>query len=307
MGYGPLDDPEQLIATIRAAVERNLTFIDTAEVYGPWVNEEIVGRAIAPLRDRVFLATKFGWDIDQTTGIARGGVNSRPEQIRSAVSGSLKRLGVERIDLLYQHRVDPSVPIEDVAGTVRDLIAEGKVGHFGMSEAGVGSIRRAHEVQPVAALQSEYSLWTREPETTHFPTLRELGIAFVPFSPLGRGFLTGKIDATTPLADTDFRNKVPRFAPEARARNQAFVQRLAAIARRLGCTPAQLALGWILAREDWIIPLFGTRRVERLDENLGALNVKLTPDDVAEIDGLSATHRIEGARYPDDILRLSNL
>ena len=307
MGYGDPIDRQEMIALIRAAVERGVTLFDTAEAYGPFRNEELVGEALEPFRGQVAIATKFGWDIDPETGVHRGGVNSRPEQIRRAVEGSLRRLRVDCIDLLYQHRVDPDVPMEDVAGTVSELIAEGKAQHFGLSEAGPRSIRRAHAVQPVTALQSEYSLWTREPERDVMPVLRELGIGFVPFSPLGKGFLTGKIDASTQFDGSDFRNRIPRFAPEAREANRGLVEGLAEVARRKGATPAQLALAWLLAKEPWIVPLFGTRRVDRLEENLGALSVTLSPDEFDEIDRLSADFEVQGERYPEDIMRRSGL
>lgn len=307
MGYGdPIDRPE-MIALIRAAVERGVTLFDTAESYGPFRNEELVGEAIEPFRARVAIASKFGWDIDSETGVHRGGVNSRPEQIRRAVEGSLRRLRVDCIDLLYQHRVDPDVPMEDVAGTVRDLIAEGKARHFGLSEAGPQSIRRAHAVQPVTALQSEYSLWTRDPEKDVMPVLKELGIGLVPFSPLGRGFLTGRIDPSTRFDASDFRNRIPRFAPEAREANRALVEGLGAVARRKRATPAQVALAWLLAKQPWIVPLFGTRRVDRLEENLGALAVTLSPEEFGEIDDLSAGFEVQGERYPDDMLQRSGL
>ena len=285
MGYGDPIDREEMITLLRAAVERGVTLIDTAESYGPFRNEELVGEALVPVRSQVVIATKFGWDIDPDTGVHHGSVNSRPEHIRRAVEGSLRRLRIDCIDLLYQHRVDPGVPMEDVAGTVRDLIAEGKARHFGLSEAGPDSIRRAHAIQPVTALQSEYSLWTREPERDVMPVLQELGIGFVPFSPLGKGFLTGKIDASTTFDPTDFRNKIPRFSPEARAANRALVDGLAALAGRKGATPAQVALAWLLAKAPWIVPLFGTRRIDRLEENLGAVAVSLSTDEFAEIDG----------------------
>ncbi|WP_394177750.1 aldo/keto reductase [Yoonia maritima] len=307
MGYGELRDRDGLIAVLRAAVEQGVTLIDTAEVYGPWINEELVGEALAPLAGSVKIATKFGWDIDQKTGVHRGGVNSRPEQIRSAVDGSLKRLGVEKIDLLYQHRVDPDVPMEDVAGTVADLISSGKVAHFGLSEAGEQSIRRAHAVCPVTALQSEYSIWTREPEQEVFPVLEELNIGLIPFSPLGKGFLTGKIDTSTQLDQTDFRGKIPRFLADARGKNALLVNGLGVIATRVGCTTAQLALAWMLAKRPWIVPLFGTRNLGRLSENLGAANVVLLPTDVAEIDRLSDDFNVQGERYPEEIMKLSGL
>jgi len=307
MGYGDAIAGQDMIALIRAAVERGVTFFDTAEFYGPFRNEEIVGEALEPFRDRVVIATKFGWDIDHETGVHRGGVNSRPEQIRRAVEGSLRRLRVDRIDLLYQHRVDPDVPMEDVAGTVKELIAEGKARHFGLSEAGPQSIRRAHAVHPVTALQSEYSLWTREPEREVMPVLKELGIGFVPFSPLGKGFLTGKIDVNTEFDQWDFRNRIPRFAPEARQANKALVDGLAEVARRKGATAAQVALAWLLAKEPWIVPLFGARKVERLDENLGGSRVTLSPEEFAEIDRLSGGFEVQGDRYPEDMIKRSGL
>lgn len=296
-GYGPAVDNATGIALIRAAVERGVTFFDTAEIYGPFANELLVGEALAPFRGKVAIATKFGFDIDPATGERRGGVNSRPERIRQAVEGSLRRLGIESIDLLYQHRVDPAVPIEDVAGTVKELIAAGKVRHFGLSEASARTIRRAHAVLPVSALQSEYSLFWREPEAEIIPTLEELGIGFVPFSPLGKGFLTGKIDETTTFAADDFRNTVPRFAPEARRANHALVDLLGAIATRKGGTPAQVALAWLLARKPWIVPIPGTTRAHRLEENLGAMALTLTPGDLAEIEQAAAQVELRGARY----------
>ncbi|AKR55075.1 aldehyde oxidase [Devosia sp. H5989] len=304
MGYGKsrdIPDRDQMITLLRSAVERGMNFFDTAEVYGPWTNEEMIGEAFAGMRDRVIIATKFGWDIDQQTGEHRGGVNSQPAQIRKSVEGSLKRLGTDYIDLYYQHRVDPDVPMEDVAGVVKDLIAEGKVRYFGLSEAGAGSIRKAHAVQPVAALQSEYSLWTREPEAEIIPTLEELGIGLVPFSPLGKGFLTGTIDANSTFADNDTRSRIPRFAPEAREANQALVALIRAIGERHGATPAQVALAWLLAQKPWIVPLFGTRSLVRFDENIGALKVALTPADLEEIE--AANVRIQGARYPEEQMR----
>jgi aryl-alcohol dehydrogenase-like predicted oxidoreductase len=296
-GLGPAIGREQAIALIRAAVERGVTLFDTAQVYGPFTNEEIVGEALAPFRGRVAIATKFGFDIGED-GTTRG-LNSRPEHIRAMTEGSLRRLGVDVIDLYYQHRVDPNVPIEDVAGTVRDLIAEGKVKHFGLSEAGVGTIRRAHAVQPVTALQSEYSLWWREPEQEILPTLEELGIGFVPFSPLGKGFLTGKIDETTTFDSNDFRNTVPRFAPENRKANQAVVALVGAIAARKRVTPAQLALAWVLAQRPWIVPIPGTTKLHRLEENLGAVNVELTRDDLREIDAAASRIVVHGHRYSE--------
>ncbi|HEX9105941.1 MAG TPA: aldo/keto reductase [Longimicrobiales bacterium] len=296
-GYGPAVERGQAIALLRAAVERGVTFFDTAEVYGPWANEEVVGEALEPFAGEVVIATKFGWDIDPETGVHRGGVNSRPEQIRRAVEGSLRRLRVDAIDLYYQHRVDPAVPIEDVAGTVRELVQQGKVKHFGLSEAGARTIRRAHAVQPVVALQSEYSLFWREPEAEILPTLEELGIGFVPFSPLGKGFLTGKIDESTTFDAKDFRNTVPRFTPENRKANQALVDLLARIAGAKQATLAQVALAWLLARKPWIVPIPGTSKLHRLDENLGALNVELTADELRQVDAAAAAIRLQGARY----------
>ncbi|RYE08449.1 MAG: aldo/keto reductase [Hyphomicrobiales bacterium] len=310
MGYGKarqIPDRAEMIVLLRQAVDRGMDFFDTAEVYGPWTNEEMVGEAFKPIRSQVKIATKFGWNIDQTTGDHLGGVNSRPEQIRSAVDGSLKRLGTDYIDLLYQHRVDPGVPMEDVAGVVKELIAAGKVRHFGLSEAGAKSIRRAHAVQPVTALQSEYSLWTRQPETDILPTLEELGIGFVPFSPLGKGFLTGTIDAATPLDASDFRSKIPRFTPEARDTNQALIDLIRTVGERHGATPAQVALAWILAKKPWIVPLFGTRKLSRFEENIGALDVTLSSGDIAELDAGSAAIKIAGERYPEDGMKMVGL
>jgi aryl-alcohol dehydrogenase-like predicted oxidoreductase len=291
------------IALIRATVERGVTLFDTAEVYGPYTNEELVGEALAPVRDRVAIATKFGFDIDPQTGQQRG-LNSRPEHIRRAADASLKRLQTDRIDLFYQHRVDPAVPIEEVAGAVKDLIREGKVKCFGLSEAGVQTIRRAHAVQPVTALQSEYSLWWREPEAEVFPALAELGIGFVPFSPLGRGFLTGAIDENTKFESTDFRNGLPRFTPQARKANQTLVQAIGGIADRKGLTRAQIALAWVLAQEPWIVPIPGTTKLHRLEENIGAAAVELNADDLREIDGALSRLTIEGARYPEKLQKL---
>jgi aryl-alcohol dehydrogenase-like predicted oxidoreductase len=296
-GLGPAVDRRDGIALIRAAVERGVTFFDTAQVYGPFANEELVGEALAPFRDQVVIATKFGWEFDADG--KQTGLSSRPEYIRRMTEGSLKRLGVEAIDLYYQHRVDPDVPIEDVAGTIRDLIAEGKVKHFGLSEAGVRTIRRAHAVQPVTALQSEYSLWWREPEAEILPALEELGIGFVPFSPLGKGFLTGKIDETTTFDSTDFRNTVPRFSPENRRANQAVVELLGRIAAEKQATPAQIALAWLLARKPWIVPIPGTTRLHRLEENLGAAAVELTADDLRGIEDAAAEITVQGARYSE--------
>jgi len=297
--YPPFPDRGEMITMIRAAVERGVTFFDTAEVYGPFKNEELVGEALAPFRGKVVIATKFGFK-PSVPGEARwDGLDSRPEHIREAVEGSLKRLQVEAIDLLYQHRVDPAVPIDDVAGAVRDLIAQGKVKHFGMSEAGVQTIRRAHAVQSVTAVQSEYSLWWRRPEEELLPALEELGIGFVPFSPLGKGFLTGKIDANTKFDSTDFRNVVPRFTQKARAANQALVDLLRAIAGRRGATPAQIALAWLLAQKPWIVPIPGTTKLSRLEENIGAAALELTPGDLSEIESATSKITIEGARYPE--------
>jgi aryl-alcohol dehydrogenase-like predicted oxidoreductase len=297
-GYGPVTDRRQATTLIRAAVERGVTLFDTAQVYGPFTNEEVVGEALAPARERVVIATKFGFEFD-AGGKQTGALDSRPASIRRTTEDSLRRLQTDRIDLLYQHRVDPKVPIEDVAGTVKELIAEGKVRHFGLSEAGVRTIRRAHAVQPVAALQSEYSLWWREPEQEILPTLEELGIGFVPFSPLGKGFLTGKIDETTTFDATDFRNTVPRFAPENLKANQAVVDIVRAVAARKGATPAQLALAWVLAQEPWIVPIPGTTKLHRLEENLGAVNVELTPLDLREIDAAASTVEVYGHRYAE--------
>ena len=293
-GYGPAADRQEMISLIRAAVERGVTFFDTAQVYGPFTNEELVGEALEPVRDQVVIATKFGWDLE--SGENRG-LDSRPETIKRSVEGSLGRLRTDTIDLLYQHRVDPDVPIEDVAGAVKELIQDGKVKHFGLSEAGVQTTRRAHAVQPVAALQSEYSLWWREPEEAILPTLEELGVGFVPFSPLGKGFLTGTIDQNTTFDSTDFRNTVPRFDAEARKANMAFVELLTRIAEQKGATPAQIALAWLLAQRPWIVPIPGTTKLHRLDENFAAATVELTPDDLSEIE--DAHLAAEGARYSE--------
>jgi aryl-alcohol dehydrogenase-like predicted oxidoreductase len=298
-GLGPATDRAQAIALVRAAADRGVTLFDTAQVCGPFTNEDVVGEALEPYRGRVAIATKFGFDLDPVTGENRGGLNSRPEQIRAATDSSLRRLRVDAIDLYYQHRVDPNVPIEDVAGTVRDLIAEGKVKHFGLSEAGVRTIRRAHAVQPVTALQSEYSLWWREPEAEILPTLEELGIGFVPFSPLGKGFLTGKIDESTAFSSTDFRNTVPRFSPENRKANQAVVDAVSALATKKRATPAQIALAWVLAQKPWIVPIPGTTKLHRLEENLGAADVVLTSDDLRQIDAAVSEIPVQGARYPE--------
>lgn len=303
-GLGPAVDKQKGIALIRAAAEKGITFFDTAEVYGPWANEELVGEALAPYRGKVAIATKFGFEIDQQTGANLGGLNSRPERIKAVAEASLKRLQVEVIDLFYQHRVDPEVPIEDVAGAVKELIQAGKVRHFGLSEAGVKTIRRAHAVQPVAALQSEYSLFWREPEAEVIPTLEELGIGFVPFSPLGKGFLTGKIDETTTFDPTDFRNVVPRFTPEARKANLALVAVLRVLAENKGTTPARLALAWLLARKPWIVPIPGTTKLHRLEENLGAATLDLTPEDLATIEAATSKVELQGARYPEHLQKL---
>ena len=297
-GYGTPTDRPQAIALIRAAVERGVTFFDTAQIYGPFTNEDVVGEALEPVRDRVVIATKFGWDFD-ADGKPTGGLNSRPEFIRRMTDDSLRRLRTDTIDLYYQHRVDPDVPIEDVAGTVRDLIEQGKVRYFGLSEAGAVTIRRAHAVQPVTALQSEYSLWWREPEEKTFPVLEELGIGFVPFSPLGRGFLTGKIDETTTFDANDFRAGVPRFSAENRKANQAIVDLVRRIAEEKGATPAQIALAWLLAQKPWIVPIPGTTKLHRLDENLGAPSLQLTPADLREIDEATAGIAVHGARYSE--------
>jgi len=298
-GYGPAGDKQQMIALIRTAVERGVTFFDTAEVYGPFTNEELVGEAVAPLRDQVVIATKFGFKLDSD------GVDSRPEHIKEVAEASLKRLKIDVIDLFYQHRVDPDVPIEEVAGTVKDLIREGKVKHFGLSEAGAATIRRAHAVQPVTALQSEYSLWTRGPEVEVLPVLEELGIGFVPFSPLGRGFLTGKLDENTTFDSSDFRNKLPRFTPAARKANQALVDLIGKVAERKGATPAQIALAWLLAQKPWIVPIPGTTKRSRLEENIGAVHVELTPGDLQEIETAAAKIQVHGARYPEELDRLT--
>jgi aryl-alcohol dehydrogenase-like predicted oxidoreductase len=303
-GYGPAADKGEMIALIRKAVELGVTFFDTAEVYGPFTNEELVGEALAPFLGQVVIATKFGIKIDPS---GQQVVNSRPEHIRQSVEGSLKRLGVETIDLYYQHRVDPDVPIEDVAGTVKDLIREGKVKHFGLSEAGVKTIRRAHAVQPVAAVQSEYSLWWRRPEEELLPTLEELGIGLVPFSPLGKGFLTGKIDENTKFDSSDFRNIVPRFTPEARKENQALVDLLAQVAERKKATLAQVALAWLLAQKPWIVPIPGTTKLHRLEENIAAAAVELTPEELGKIDSAASKIAIQGERYPEALEKRTGL
>jgi aryl-alcohol dehydrogenase-like predicted oxidoreductase len=302
-GFGPPADKKEMISLIRTAVERGVTFFDTAEVYGAFTNEELVGEALSPIREKVVIATKFGFKIDPATG-KQAGLDSRPSHIKEVAEASLKRLKTEVIDLFYQHRVDPDVPIEDVAGAVKDLIREGKVKHFGLSEAGVQTIRRAHKVQPVAALQSEYSLWFREPEAEVIPTLEELGIGFVPFSPLGKGFLTGKISADTEFDKTDFRNIVPRFTPENRKANQAFVELLGRIAEQKKATPAQVALAWLLAQKPWIVPIPGTTKLHRLEENIGAVSVELTPEDLRQIESGASKITAQGARYPEALQKL---
>lgn len=303
-GYGPAADRQEMIGVIRAAVERGVTFFDTAEVYGPYTNEELVGEALAPFRDQVVIATKFGFKVDPAGGRPTG-VDSRPQHIKQVAEGSLKRLRVDALDLFYQHRVDPDVPIEDVAGAVKDLIREGKVKHFGLSEAAAETIRRAHTVQPVTAVQSEYSLWWKRPEAAVLPTLEELGIGFVPYSPLGKGFLTGKINGETTFAGSDLRSRIPRFTPEARKANQALVDLLGTIANRKKATPAQIALAWLLQQKPWIVPIPGTTKLVRLEENIGAAAVELTPDDLREIDGAVSNITVQGARYPEELERMT--
>ena len=309
--YGPPADKQEMIALIRAAVERGVTFFDTAEVYGPFTNEELVGEALAPFRGQVVIATKFGFDLDPKfdprgmQGPPR--LDSRPEHIKQVADASLKRLKIDAIDLFYQHRVDPNVPIEDVAGAVKELIRQGKVKHFGLSEAGAKTIRRAHAVQAVTAVQSEYSLWWRQPEEAVLPTLEELGIGFVPYSPLGKGFLTGKIDESTQFASTDFRNRIPRFTPDARKANQALVDLLGEVGRRKHATPAQIALAWLLARKPWIVPIPGTTKLSRLEENIGAAEIQLTADDLREIDNAASKITVHGARYPEELQRMTGL
>jgi aryl-alcohol dehydrogenase-like predicted oxidoreductase len=306
--YGPPKDKQEMTSVLRAAVERGITFFDTAEVYGPFLNEELVGEALAPFRKQVVIATKFGFDLsgsDHRPGAA--GLNSRPEHIKQAVEGSLKRLKMDVIDLLYQHRVDPNVPIEDVAGAVKDLIQAGKVKHFGLSEAGVQTIRRAHAVQPLTALQSEYSLWWRRQEAEVIPTLEELGIGFVPYSPLGKGFLTGKIDEHATFESSDFRSTLPRFTPEALKANQALINLLGSIAERKQATPAQIALAWLLAQKPWMVPIPGTTKLQRLDENIGALSVELTSGDLRDIDAAASKITVEGARYPERLEQMTGL
>jgi aryl-alcohol dehydrogenase-like predicted oxidoreductase len=305
--YGqPVDRPAS-VALIRAAVERGVTLFDTAEAYGPFTNEEVVGEALAPVRDQVVIATKFGFDIDPETGVRRGGVNSRPEHIKAVAEACLKRLKTDVIDLFYQHRVDPSVPIEDVAGTIKELIGEGKVKYFGLSEAGAKTIRRAHVVQPVTAVQSEYSLWYRGPEVEILPTLEELGIGFIPFSPLGAGFLTGAMDQATRFASSDFRANVPRFAPAALKANMALVALLRDVAKRKGATPAQIALAWLLAQKPWIVPIPGTTKVERLDENLGAVALELSADDLLGMDAAASRLKLQGDRLPAAAMKMTGL
>lgn len=303
--YGPPKDKQAMISLIRAAVERGVTFFDTAEVYGPYTNEELVGESLAPFRSQVVIATKFGWKIDPKAERGLAGLDSRPEHIKEVAEASLKRLKTDVIDLFYQHRVDPNVPIEDVAGAVKDLIREGKVKHFGLSEAGAKTIRRAHAVQPVAAVQSEYSLWYRNPEKEVLPTLEELGIGFVPYSPLGKGFLTGKIDENTTFDRSDFRSQLPRFTPEARKANQALVDLLNEIAQRKKATPAQVALAWLLAQKPWIVPIPGTTKLARLEENIGAAAIELTADDLRDIENAASQITVQGARYPEHIERMS--
>jgi len=309
--YGPPKDKQEMISLLHNAVERGITFFDTAEVYGPFINEELVGEALAPMREQVVIATKFGFDLDPSKD-PRGmkglpGLNSRPEHIKEAVEGSLKRLKTDVIDLLYQHRVDPDVPIEDVAGAVKDLIQQGKVKHFGLSEAGVQTIRRAHVVQPVTVLQNEYSLWTRTPEKEVIPTLEELGIGLVAYSPLGKGFLTGKIDETTTFDNTDFRNILPRFTPEARKANQVLIDLLGQIAEQKKATPAQIALAWLLAQKPWIVPIPGTTKLHRLEENIGAAEIELTPDDLRDIDSAASRITVQGTRYPENLEKMTGL
>ncbi len=303
-GYGPAAEKNEMISLIRSAVERGVTFFDTAEVYGPFTNEELVGEALAPIRDQVVIATKFGFKPDPNGGPRWSGLDSRPEHIKEVAEASLKRLKTNVIDLFYQHRVDPNVPIEDVAGAVKDLIQQGKVKHFGLSEASVQTIRRAHAVQPVAALQSEYSLWWREPEAEVIPTLEELGIGFVPFSPLGKGFLTGKISEDTQFDKTDFRNIVPRFTPENRKTNQALVDLIGKFAHQKKATPAQIALAWLLAQKPWIVPIPGTTKLHRLEENIGAAAVELTPEDLRQLETAASKIAVQGARYPEELQKL---
>ena len=306
-GYGPAHDKQEMISLLRAAVDRGITLFDTAEVYGPFANEELVGEALAPIRDRVVLATKFGFKRAANDDSRWSEVDSRPEHIKEVAEASLKRLRTDTIDLFYQHRVDPNVPIEDVAGAVKDLIREGKVKHFGLSEPGVQTIRRAHAVQPVTAVQSEYSLWFRDTEAEVLPTLEELGIGFVPFSPLGRGFLTGKMDSNTTFDSSDFRNGLPRFSPEARKANEVLVDLIRKIAERKNATPAQVSLAWLLAQKPWIVPIPGTTKLNRLEENIGAVEVELTSDDLRDIENAASQITIQGARYPEQLQRMTGL
>jgi len=305
--YGPAGDKTEMVALIRKAVDLGVTFFDTAEVYGPFVNEELLGEALAPFKGKVVIATKFGFDLDPATAQRKGGVNSRPEHIKAVAEASLKRLKVDAIDLFYQHRVDPGVPIEEVAGAVKELIAEGKVKHFGLSEPGIQTVRRAHAVQPVTAVQSEYSLWWRGPETELLPTLEELGIGFVPFSPLGAGFLTGKMDQNTRFDSSDFRSQVPRFSPDAVKANVALVSLIKGVAEAKGVTPAQIALAWLLAQKPWIVPIPGTTKLHRLEENLGAAAVELAPDDLQRIESAASKLHLEGARLPEYALKMTGL
>ena len=305
--YGAAHDTQEMIGVLRGAVDRGITFFDTAEVYGPFTNESLLGEALSPVRDKVVIATKFGFNLNPDGSPGWQGLNSRPERIKQVAEDSLKRLKIDVIDLFYQHRVDPAVPIEDVAGAVKELIQAGKVKHFGMSEAGVGTIRRAHAVQPVTALQSEYSLWWRKPEAEVIPTLEELGIGFVPYSPLGKGFLTGKMDEKTELGKNDFRSTLPRFTPEARKANQAVVDLLTSIGKQKNATPAQVALAWLLAQKPWIVPIPGTTKLSRLDENIGALTVELSADDLAQIESAAAKIQVEGDRYPEHIEKMTGL
>ena len=305
--YGPPKDTAEMTTLLRAAVERGITFFDTAEVYGPYLNEELLGEALSPLRSQVVIATKFGFNLNPDGSPGWQGLNSRPERIKAVAEASLKRLKIDVIDLFYQHRVDPNVPIEEVAGAVKELIQDGKVRHFGLSEAGVGTIRRAHAVQPVTAVQSEYSLWWRKPEAELLPVLDELGIGFVPYSPLGKGFLTGKIDENTEIGKGDFRSTLPRFTPEARKANQAVVDLLSSIGKKKEATPAQVALAWLLAQKPWIVPIPGTTKLSRLDENIGALSLQLTTDELREIDEAASRIKVEGNRYPEHLEKMSGL
>lgn len=305
--YGPPKDKQEMIGVLRAAVDRGITFFDTAEVYGPFTNEELLGEALSPVRDKVVIATKFGFNLNPDGSPGWQGLNSRPERIRQVADASLKRLKIDAIDLFYQHRVDPAVPIEDVAGAVKELIQQGKVKHFGMSEAAANTIRRAHAVQPVTAVQSEYSLWWRRPEEEVIPMLEELGIGFVPYSPLGKGFLTGKMDEKTELGKGDFRGTLPRFTPEARKANQAVVDLLTSIGKQKGATPAQIALAWLLAQKPWIVPIPGTTKLHRLEENIGAVAIELSPDDLQKIESAAAKITVEGARYPEHLEKMTGL